>query len=93
MGNLDSEMLHSLPKATSQWSELDAKAGRSMCVFLMLSAGPWLWPNVTVYTYSVSIRRAGAFPECQGTESLSMLLTSGGGRAWGWACRSLSEMS
>lgn len=86
-------MLHSLPKATSQWSELDAKASRSMCLFPMLSAGPWLWPDVTVYTYSMSIRRAGAFPEYQGTESLSTLLTTGGGRAWGQACQLFSEMS
>ena len=40
--------------------------------------------SFTVYTYSVSIRRAGAFPESQGTESLSTLLTAGGGRARGW---------
>ena len=83
MGKLDSEMLHSLPKAMSQWSELDAKASGGLCVFPMLSAGPWLRCDVTVYTYSVSIRRAGAFPESQGTESLSTLLTAGGGRARG----------
>lgn len=93
MGNLDSEMLHSLPKAMSQWSEPDAKASGSLCVFPMLSAGPWLWPDVTVYTHSMSIRKAGAFPESQGTESLSTRLTAGGGRARGQVCRTLSEMS